>query len=130
MDRGTLVAIVDDDQLVRDALLGLMREARLEARVFASAEEFLTSDILGETGCLIVDIRMPGLSGLELQQRLTAIGYQIPTVVITAQHDARTRSQAVRAGALECLAKPFDDDVLLDIVRAALKRKPSLRRRD
>ena len=116
-----LVAIVDDDELVRGALQGLMKEAGFEAQAFASAEDFLNSGPLRQIGCLIADIRMPGMSGLELQHTLNAKGCRIPTIFITAHGDAKMRLQAMRAGAVEFLAKPFDDDALLDTVRAALK---------
>ena len=121
MSKAQFVAIVDDDESVRGALEGLMREAGLEAQVFASAEDFLNSELLGDTGCLIADIRMPGMSGLELQQTLNAKARRIPTIFITAHGDAKMRLQAMRAGAVEFLAKPFDDEVLLDSVRAALE---------
>jgi FixJ family two-component response regulator len=107
--------------LVRDALQGLMKEAWIEARAFTSAEDFLNSGVLRQIACLVADIRMPGMSGLELQQTLNAKGCRIPTIFITAHGDAKMRLQAMRAGAVEFMAKPFDDDALLDTVRAALK---------
>jgi len=115
------VAIVDDHQSLREALQGLMEEAGLEARAFASAEDFLNSGLLGQTGCLIADIRMPGMSGLELLNTLNARVCRIPTIFITAHGDAQMRLQAMRAGAVEFLAKPFDDEALLGTVRAALE---------
>jgi len=121
MVNGQLVAIVDDDESVRGALQGLMEEAGLDARAFASAEEFLNSELLRNTGCLIADIRMPGMSGLELQRTLNVRACRIPTIFITAHGDAEMRLQAMRAGAVEFLAKPFNDEVLLDTVRAALE---------
>lgn len=120
MSNALLVAIVDDDESVRGALHGLMQEAGFDSRVFASAEDFLDSELLRNTGCLIADIRMPGMSGLELQQTLNAKACRIPTIFITAHGDAKMRLQAMRSGAVEFLAKPFDDEVLLDSVRAAL----------
>jgi len=117
-----LVAIVDDDELVRGAVQGLLREAGLPARAFASAEEFLDSGAQHLSSCLITDIRMPGLSGLDLQARLNAEHIRIPIIFMTAHGDERIRMQALRSGAVEFLAKPFDDDVLLETVRAALKR--------
>ena len=117
----TFVAIVDDDDLMRGALQGLLKEAGLPTRVFASAEDFLKSGQQHHTACLIADIRMPGMSGLDLQARLNADRIRIPTIFITAHGDARMRMQALRAGAVEFLAKPFDDEVLLDSVRAALE---------
>ena len=115
------VAIVDDDELMRGALQGLLREAGLPARAFASAEEFLDSGAQHLSSCLIADVRMPGLSGLDLQARLNAEHIRIPIIFISAHSDERIRMQALRSGAVEFLAKPFDDDVLLETVRAALK---------
>lgn len=111
---------MDDDELIRAALLGLMKTAGLRSLAFASAEEFLKSGAPGQTGCLIADIRMPGMSGLELQSKLAEDRYRIPIIFITAQGDEKMRLQALRAGAVEFLTKPFDDGVLLDSVRAAL----------
>jgi FixJ family two-component response regulator len=115
-----LVAIVDDDDLMRGALQGMLKSLGLPSQVFASAEEFLTSGRQYQTACLIADIRMPGMSGLELQAKLSAEQCRIPTIFITAHGDEKMRMQALRAGAVEFLAKPFDDEVLLESVRAAL----------
>ena len=115
------VAIVDDDEAVRVALEGLLKSAGVTARAFESAEEFINSGQQHQTECLISDIRMPGMSGLELQAKLNAEGCRIPIVFITAHGDAKMRMQALRAGAVEFLAKPFDDEVLLESVRAALE---------
>ena len=115
-----LVAIVDDDDSVRSALQGLMKEAGLPAMAYASAEEFLQSGHQQQAACLIADIRMPGMSGLELQARLNTGRRRIPIIFITAHGDEDMRLQALRAGAVEFLAKPFDDEILLDSVRAAL----------
>jgi len=119
--KAKLVAIVDDDELMRSALQGLLKSAGLPAQAFASAEEFLKSGVQHETACLIADIRMPGMSGLDLQAKLNADHCRIPTIFITAHGDAQMRMQALRAGAAEFLAKPFDDEVLLENVRAALE---------
>ena len=116
-----LVVIVDDDESLRSALQGLMKEAGLPARSFASAEDFLESGQHDETGCLITDIRMPRMSGLELQARLNADGCRIPIIFITANGDEKMRMQALRAGAVEFVTKPFDDDALVASVRAALE---------
>ena len=116
------VAIGDDEAPVRDALLDLLDEAGFRARAFASGEEFLASGPRSECWCLITDIRMPGMSGLDLQSRLNAEQFRVPIIFITAHGDERLRMQALRAGAVEFLAKPFDDEVLLDTVRAALER--------
>jgi FixJ family two-component response regulator len=116
-----MVSIVDDDDLMRSALQGLLKSAGLLAQSFASAEEFLRSGHQHDTACLITDIRMPGMSGLELQAQLNADHCRIPTIFITAHGDAKMRMQAMRAGAVEFLAKPFDDEALLESVRAALE---------
>jgi FixJ family two-component response regulator len=115
-----MVAIVDDDELMRSALQGMLKSVGLPSQAFASAEEFLQSGQQHQTACLITDIRMPGMSGLELQAKLNAQHYRIPTIFITAHGDTKMRMQALRAGAVEFLAKPFDDEVLLESVRAAL----------
>ena len=119
-DKPNLVAIVDDDDSVRSALQGLMKEAGLPALAFASGEEFLRSGKQRQTACLIADIRMPGMSGLELQARLNEDRQRIPIIFITAHGDEDMRLRALRGGAVEFLAKPFDEEILLDSVRAAL----------
>lgn len=118
-DNGNIVAVIDDDELVRTALKELMRSAGLPACAFASAEDFLNSGQQAQTACLVADIRMPGMSGLELQAKLNADRRRIPTIFITAHGDEKMRLQALRAGAVEFLAKPFDDEALLEKVRAA-----------
>jgi FixJ family two-component response regulator len=119
--RKNVVAIVDDDEYVRMALQGLLKAAGLQVRSFMSAEDFLSSGDRQNTGCLIADIRMPGMSGLDLQAKLKAENCPIPTIFITAHGDEKLRLRAMRAGAVEFLAKPFDDGVLLQSVRAALE---------
>ena len=114
------IAIVDDDKSVQSALKDLMEADGLSARSFGSAEEFLQSGLLRKAACLIVDIRMPGMSGLELQARLKEDRFDTPIIFITAHGDATVRMQAMREGAAEFLVKPFDDQVLLSRVRAAL----------
>src|ERR1700694_4430161 len=122
MERKTqLVAIVDDDDSMRTALQGLLKAVGLPAQAFASAEEFLKSGQQYKTACLIADIRMPGMSGLELQAQLNTENCRIPTIFITAHGDTKMRMQALRAGAVEFLAKPFDHEVLVESVRAALE---------
>ena len=116
-----LIAIVDDDELMRGALQGLLKAVGLPAQAFASAEDFLNSGLHRDTACLIADIRMPGMSGLELQAKLNSERCSIPTIFITAHGDAKMRMQALRAGATEFLTKPFDDEILLENVRAALE---------
>ena len=115
-----MVVIVDDDESMRNALRGLMKEIGLPAQDFASAEDFLAFDHKQQTGCVIADIRMPGMSGLELQARLKAEHCNIPIIFITGHGDEKMRLQALRAGAVEFLSKPFDDEILLDSVRAAM----------
>jgi FixJ family two-component response regulator len=116
-----MVAIVDDDDLMRSAVEGLLKSAGLPSQAFASAEEFLNSGQQRKVGCLVADIRMPGMTGLELQAELNAERCRIPTIFITAHGDEKMRMQALRAGAVEFLAKPFDDEALLESVRAALE---------
>jgi FixJ family two-component response regulator len=99
--KGKMVAIVDDDDLMRSALQGLLKSVGLPAQAFASAEEFLKSGQQNEVGCLVADIRMPGMSGLELQAQLNADQCRIPTIFITAHGDEKMRMQALRAGLLE-----------------------------
>jgi FixJ family two-component response regulator len=116
-----LIAIVDDDESVRSALQGLLKASDLPARTFASAEDFLESGEQGRAGCLITDLRMPGMSGLELQARLKAADCGIPIIFITAHGDEQAQRQALRAGAIAFITKPFDDEILLASVRAALE---------
>ena len=115
-----LVAILDDDDSVRSALQGLLKAVELPAQAFATAEEFLQSGQQHQIACLIADIRMPGMSGLELQAKLKAERCRIPIIFITAHGDEKMRMQALRAGAVEFMAKPFNDEALLESVRAAL----------
>ena len=115
-----LIAIVDDDRSVQRALKDLIESAGLSARCFASANDFLETEQRNQTACLVVDIRMPGMSGLELQAKLKAEGSRIPIIFITAHSDAKMKVQAMKAGAVEFLSKPFDNEVLLEKVRATL----------
>src|SRR6266850_583485 len=117
----SLVAILDDDELMRGALQGLLKAVGLPAEAFVSAEEFLNSGQQHQVACLIADIRMPGMSGLELQAKLNAERCRIPIIFITAHGDEKLRMQALRAGAVEFMAKPFNDEALLESVRAALQ---------
>src|SRR6202049_684207 len=114
MQRNTrFVAIVDDDDSVRGALQGLLKAVGLPSQAFVSAEEMLKSGQQHHTACLITDTRMPGISGVELQARLNAENCRIPTIFITAHGDAQMRMRALRAGAVEFLAKPIHDEDLL-----------------
>jgi FixJ family two-component response regulator len=117
-----LVAIVDDDESVQLALRDLIESDGLPATCFGSAEQFLDSGARYEAACLIADIRMPGMSGLELQAKLKAERCWIPIIFITAHSDAEMRIRAIHDGAVEFLSKPFDDAVLLEIVHSALER--------
>src|SRR3979411_804478 len=121
LENTKMVAIVDDDSLMRSALEGLLKAVGLPAQSFASAEEFLKSGQQRQAGCLIADIRMPGMSGLQLQAQLNAEHCRIPIIFITAHGDEKMRMQALRAGAGEFKAKPLNDDALLESVRAALE---------
>lgn len=115
------ISIVDDDESVRDAIKSLLRSVGLRADVFASAEEFLKSDALENTACLILDVRMRGMSGLELQQQLAKANYKIPLIFITAHaSDREARTRALQAGAIDVLYKPFKEEILLKHVYAAL----------
>jgi FixJ family two-component response regulator len=115
-----LIAIIDDDESMQDSLRDLMEAAGLVARCFGSAEEFLESDLHTRAACLILDIHMPKMSGLQLQAELKEEDSNIPIIFITAHGDARMRIRAMREGAVEFLAKPFDHHLLLKRVRAAL----------
>jgi FixJ family two-component response regulator len=117
----SIVMIVDDDDSIRKAVRRLMKSFGLAVETFASAEEFLDSDRLEKTSCLILDVHMPGMNGLELQERLVASNSEIPIIFITAFTDERARLQALKAGAVGYLAKPFADDELLNCIHTALK---------
>ena len=118
-----LVTIVDDDESVQRALRDLIESEGLTTICFGSAEQFLDSEARNKAACLIADIRMPGMSGLELQAKLKAERCRIPIIFITAHGDAEMRLHALREGAVEFLSKPFDDEVLLQTVNAALDRR-------
>jgi FixJ family two-component response regulator len=120
---GSLVSVVDDDESVRESLPDLLRELGFEVEAFSSGEEFLASECVGETKCLILDIAMPGMSGPDLQRELTHRGLEIPIVFITANRDETVRPSLLKQGAVECLFKPFSDTALLDAVNAALRVK-------
>ena len=115
------IAIVDDDRSVQIALQDLVESEGLSTLCFGSAEQFLDSGAQHKAACLIADIRMPGMSGLELQTKLKAERCRIPIIFITAHGDAKMQSQAMRDGAVKFLAKPFDNRVLLEAVHAALE---------
>ena len=118
--KAATVFIVDDDPAVRDAIRWLMEQVKLKVEVFASGDEFLANYTAGTRGCIILDIRMPGMSGLELQERLKAVGAFIPIIIITGHGDVSIAVRAMKAGAVEFLQKPFNDQLLLDTVQSAL----------
>ena len=116
-----LVSVVDDDQSVRESLPDLLKEFGFSARSFGSAEEFLASDCVGKTSCLILDIAMPGMSGPDLQRELTIRRQEIPIVFITAHDDGTVRPRMLERGAVECLFKPFSDAALQKVLGSALR---------
>jgi FixJ family two-component response regulator len=117
----SVVAVVDDDESVRESLPDLLRVLGFAVEAFSSAEEFLASDSVGRTRCLILDIAMPGMSGPDLQQELTRRRTEIPIVFITAQRDETVRPRMLEQGAVECLFKPFSEAALLEALDAALR---------
>ena len=118
-----LVSVVDDDESVRESLPDLLKEFGFAVHAFSSAQEFLSSDSLGQTKCLILDVVMPGMTGLELQQELRHGGHDIPVIFISAQKDAAIREQAFRQGAVKFLCKPFSDMALLEALNVAVPMK-------
>jgi FixJ family two-component response regulator len=117
----SLVSVVDDDESVRESLPDLLREFGFAAHAFSSAEEFLASDALRETKCLILDIAMSGMSGPDLQRELTRRQQEIPIVFITAHADETVRQRLIQQGAVDCLFKPFSDTALLAALNTALR---------
>jgi FixJ family two-component response regulator len=115
------VSVVDDDESVRESLPDLLRVCGFSVQAFSSAEEFLASEVVGQTKCLILDIAMPGMTGPALQQELRRRGQEIPIVYITARRDETVRPRMLEQGAVECLFKPFGEAALLDAVSAALR---------
>jgi FixJ family two-component response regulator len=116
-----LVSVVDDDESVRESLPDLLRELGYSVRAFSSAEEFLESDCVAETRCLILDIVMPGMTGPDLQLELAVRGQSIPIIFVTAQADETVRTCLLELGAVECLFKPFRDTALFEALNAALR---------
>jgi len=123
MTERSLVAVVDDDQSVRESLPDLLRQFGFAAQAFSSAEAFLASEALGETRCLILDVAMPGMSGPDLQQELMRRRQEVPIVFITANGDRTVRARLIAQGAVECLFKPFSETALLDALNAALRMR-------
>jgi FixJ family two-component response regulator len=119
----SLVSVVDDDESVRESLPDLLKEFGFAPRVFSSAEEFLASDCVGQTKCLLLDIAMPGMSGTDLQRELKLRRQEIPIIFITASTDRTVRPQLLEQGAVDCLFKPFSDTALLDALNSAFHSK-------
>jgi len=115
-----LISIVDDDESMREAIQSLLRSVGFRAKTFASGEQFLQSDQIENTACLILDVRMPGMSGLDLQRRLMATECRIPIVFVTAHGEEEARSRALQEGAVDFLLKPFSEEALLNAIQAAL----------
>jgi FixJ family two-component response regulator len=118
-----IVAIIDDDESVRATTDSLVRSLGYSVHTFASAEAFIRSNRLEDFACVIADVQMPGMSGVELQDHLRAQGYRVPFIFFTAFPDERTRAQALAAGAICYLAKPFDGDTLIECLRTVLKTR-------
>jgi FixJ family two-component response regulator len=123
MPPSPLISIVDDDDFLRDSLNNLLRSVGMRAHGFSSAEEFLNSNEVHDTKCLVLDVRMPGMSGLDLQRQLTAAHSQIPIVFITSHADDNARARALAAGAVAFLYKPCRKEALLEAIHSALNRK-------
>ncbi len=121
LDARSQVSVVDDDESVRESLPDLLREFGYAAEAFSSAEEFLESDCVGQTQCLILDVAMPGMTGPDLQRELTSRRQEIPIVFITANGDQAVRPRLMEQGAVECLFKPFSDTALLEALHVALR---------
>ena len=122
MAQPSLISIVDDDDSVRESLTSLIRSVGFRAQTFASAEEFLRSTWLSDTDCLILDVRLPGIGGLDLQRQLSLGNQAIPIVFISAHGDDFARRQGLKAGAVDFLDKPFSEEALLRALDSALKR--------
>jgi FixJ family two-component response regulator len=116
-----LITVVDDDESVRESLPDLLREFGFEAQTFSSAEEFLASEAIADTSCLVLDVAMPGMTGPDLQRELTRRDRSIPIVFITAQRDATVRPRLIAQGAVDCLFKPFEPTDLLQALNTALR---------
>ena len=116
-----LITVVDDDESVRESLPDLLREFGFEAQTFSSAEEFLASESVAETSCLVLDVAMPGMTGPDLQRELTRRDRSIPIVFVTAHRDATVRPRLIAQGAVDCLFKPFEPTDLLQALNTALR---------
>ena len=120
LTNGAVIAIVDDDEPLREALGSVIKAAGLSPRTFASAEDFLACDDYDQLACLILDVRLPGMSGIELQKQLNQINPRLPIVFVTAHGDSSLRDSLIRAGAAAFLSKPVRSDALLKEIRKAL----------
>lgn len=120
MPAGPLISIIDDDESLRSAIVALVRSAGYDARGFASAEEFLASGTIGNFACVITDIQMPGMSGIELKDHLTAAQSSVPVIMITARHDPDLEEKAIASGAVCFLRKPFEADAFIGCLERAL----------
>jgi FixJ family two-component response regulator len=125
MSKAPLISIVDDDALVLDGIEALVESLGYNTVTFTSAEHFLRSDVIGETTCLITDVQMPGLSGLELQEALQSLGHQTPVIVITGYPNEKHRTRALENGAVGYLSKPFDEQTLIECLTVAIKLQSS-----
>jgi len=123
-----IVFVVDDDESVRESLEGLIRSAGLRVETFASAQQFLAGPRANAPSCLVLDVHLPGLSGLDLQKRMAEVDIEIPVIFITGRGDIPTTVQAMKAGAVEFLTKPFSDHDLLDAIGQAIERDRAARR--
>ena len=130
MDANSIVHLIDDDEDVRHALAFLLATAGLAVRVYESAESFLEGSAGLQSGCIVSDVRMPGIDGLELQRRLIDMGIRLPVIIMTGHADVPLAVQAMKAGAVDFIEKPFDDTILLASVRTALGRQTELKERD
>jgi FixJ family two-component response regulator len=120
-DKRLLISVVDDDQSIRESLPDLLREFGFAAKAFSAGEEFLASDELAQTSCLILDVAMPGMTGLDLQNELAIRQLRIPIIFITAQRDEAIRPRLLKLGAVECLLKPFNEPDLMEAINLAFQ---------
>lgn len=118
-----LISVIDDDYSVRESLESLVRSFGFAVEIFSSAEALLNSDHLGDMRCLVLDVRLPGMNGLELQSQLAATDSGIPGIFMTAHGDEAARAQALRNGAVDCLLKPFSEDSVLNAIKTALDKQ-------
>lgn len=125
LKRNSLISIVDDDESVREAIAGLMKWLGFEVQTFTSATQFLASPRVADSSCVITDVQMPHMTGIELHKRLVALGYAIPTIMVTAYPNEVARERALADGVVCYLSKPFNKDALIDCVRSAVNLPPT-----